>query len=61
VQSVGRGRCAAQVHKTVRACLHKALCSVPGGYMCREQEADLKYMVVFFEPQVRLLFIIKPY
>lgn len=32
--------------------LMKGLRAVRGGYLCRVQEAELKYMVAFYDPQV---------
>jgi hypothetical protein len=36
----------------LRELMMDALRHVPGGYFCREQPGDLKYMVVFATPKV---------
>jgi hypothetical protein len=43
-----------QVQKVVLAALELALRVVPGGYLCRVQKGDFKYMIAFCDAQVRL-------
>lgn len=40
------------VHKEILACIRNTLRFMPTGYLCRAQEGELKYMVVFSNPQV---------
>ena len=42
-----------QVQKIMVSTLVRALRAVPGGYLCRVQEGDFKYMVAFCDAQVR--------
>jgi hypothetical protein len=41
------------VNEGVVGVLLAALRAVRGGYLCRVQEGELKYMVAFYDPQVR--------
>lgn len=41
------------VNEKVVAALMAGLRAVRGGYLCRVQEGELKYMVAFYDPQVR--------
>lgn len=45
-------RDARRVHDIIAACINAALRLVQGGYLCRMQDGDLKYMVAFAAPQV---------
>ena len=47
-----RGRDARRVHEIIVACIRAVLRVVPGGYLCRQQDGDLKYMVAFSSPRV---------
>lgn len=40
------------LHVSISEVLRAALRRVPGGYLCREQEGDLKYMLAFVDEQV---------
>ena len=41
-----------EVHQLLSRCIRETLRVIRGGYLCREQPGDLKYMVVFGSPQV---------
>jgi hypothetical protein len=36
----------------IHATLTLALRTIPGGYLCRVQEGEFKYMVAFYDPSV---------
>lgn len=42
------------VHIICSACIRETLRHVKGGYLCREQDGDLKYMVVFHDSEAAL-------
>ncbi len=42
-----------RVNDVCAACIRSCLRVVPGGYLCRLQDGDLKYMVAFASPEVR--------
>ena len=41
------------VHSVIAQCIHNTLRQIPGGYLCRLQDGDLKYMVCFASAKVR--------
>lgn len=42
-----------KTHRLLRECVLQTLRAFPGGYLCRDQEGELRFLLAFSSPQVR--------